>query len=189
MARRRTGFLWEREPAEGPEEEETEARPERSEHRAAMRDLKDLANRLAGLSRGQRRTLPLGAETLDQLDLLEAADGRVDRRRVLMRAKLLLGREDLGRLDAALAGDTPAAAREREIVAWRARMLAGDDRVVQAFVEAWPAADRQAIRAHTREARGTGPGAAAAQARLLRTLRDAVVRAVAERLEDPPEEG
>ncbi len=176
MARKKTDYLWEADDQSPPEPEaDRPGRPERSEHRAAMLDLKDLANRLAALSRGERRTLPLAEDTLDQLDLLDAADGRVDRRRVLMRAKLLLGREDLVKLDAALAGDTTAAARERELVAWRARIIAGDDAVIQAFIEGYPHADRQAIRTNAREARSAGAGAKAAGDRLLRSLRDAAV--------------
>jgi ribosome-associated protein len=179
MARKRSEFSWERDepvavPLDVPEEG---GRPERREHREAMRDLKDLANRLAGLTPGHRRTLPLSAETLDELDLLDAADGRVDRRRVLMRAKRMLGGEDLVRLEAALAGDTPAITRERELVGWRTRILAGGDPVIQRFVEAWPAADRPAIRAAAREAKGEGVAARAAQVRLLRCLREAVTTA------------
>lgn len=83
-----------------------------------------------------------------------------------------LGRADVPRIEAALAGETDAVARERELVAWRARILAGDDREVQAFVEVYPRADRQAIRARAREGRREGPRATAAQVRLLRLLRE-----------------
>jgi len=168
----RKPFLWVKdEPDDDPGLEADEGgRPERSEHRAAMLALKELANRLADLTRGQRRSLPLAPDTLEALDALDAADGRVERRRLLMRAKLLLGREDVPAIEAALAGDTPAAARERELQAWAARILRDGDAEIQQFVEVWPAADRGAIRGAARECRASG----VPSARLLRALRDAV---------------
>ncbi len=138
-----------------------------------MLDLKAMANRLAALPRGLRRTLPLDEETLDHLDLLARSEG-ADRRRVLMRAKLLLGSVDMALLERALAGDTPSAARDRECVRWRTRLVAGDDVVLQELVEAHPGADRQAIRASTREARGQGTAAERARTRLLELVREAV---------------
>lgn len=148
-------------------------RPIRSEHREEMEDLKDLANRLAALPRGQRRQLPLSDEALSALDELEAAAGRVDRRRVLMRAKGTLADVDRPRLEAAMAGDTPAASRERVVTAWRTRLVAGGDEDLQQFVETWPAADRTAIRTALREARKSDGGAA----RLARLLRAAMTAA------------
>ncbi len=149
-------------------------RPMRSEHRGQMLELKALANRLAALPQGQRRTLPLDEELQATLDLLAAADGRSDRRRLVMRAKLLLGSVDQGQLEAALSGHTPAATRDRACVSWRARLVAGNDEILQQFVEAHPNADRQAIRTSAREARGQGPAAARAHTRLLQLLRDAM---------------
>jgi ribosome-associated protein len=152
---------------------EPTGRPIRSEHREAMMDLKDLANRIAKLPQAARRALPLDEELQEQLDRLANADPRSDRRRLLMRAKLLLGAVDLARLNAALAGDTATAAWERESVRWRTRILAGDDALIQEFVEAFPGADRQAIRTATREARGQGPVATRAHIRLLQLIRAA----------------
>ena len=45
--------------------------------------------------------------------------------------------------------------------------------MLQAFIEAYPGADRQGIRTSAREARGTGPAAARAQTRLLQQIRAA----------------
>jgi ribosome-associated protein len=176
MSKKKQVFLWVRDDIAEEEEEETdlsdeERRPERSEHRSQMADLKALANRLALLSPGQRRNLPLETEVLDQLDLLAAANLRPDRRRVLMRTKTLLGTADLEKLVAALEGDTPAALLDRELVYWRGRILQGDDQVIQAFMEKYPQADRQAIRNAAREARKAN--ANAALSRLLQLLRDA----------------
>lgn len=165
-------------------EEEVFVPSARREHREAMADLKELANHLAALTPGARRELPLDGETLAVLDQLAGAYGRTDRRRLVMRAKLLLGGEDLDKLRAALAGDTPAAAHAREAARWRTRLLAGGDADLQAFVEAWPAADRQALRASLREARGTTPAAVRAQNRVLALLKDAIAASVAEAADD-----
>lgn len=144
----------------------------RSEHRGQMLDLKELANRISAMPQGVRRSLPLDDEAQAQLDLLAVASGS-DRRRVLMRAKLLVGGADLVALAAALDGDTPAAARDRACIQWRARLVAGDDVVLQAFIERYPAADRQAVRTATRDARGAGPASDRAKARLLQLVREA----------------
>lgn len=143
-------------------------------------DLKALANHLATLPQRVRRALPLDEELQEQLDLLARAAGRPDRRRLLMRVKLLLGALDLVALDAALSGKGPAAERDRECVRWRTRLIAGDDQDLQAFVEEQPRADRQAIRASIRDARGEGPAAARAQTRLLELLRAAAAACDAE---------
>ena len=146
-------------------------RPIRSDHRADMLDLKVLANRIAALSEGQRRVLPLDDATREQLELLVRADG-ASRRRLLMRVKGLLGAGDLPGLQAALAGDGPTDVRDRECIRWRTRLVDGDDAVLQLFVEDHPAADRQAIRASVRDSRGVGPGAERARTRLLELLRE-----------------
>lgn len=144
----------------------------RSEHRGQMLDLKELANRISAMPQGVRRGLPLDDEAQAQLDLLAVASGS-DRRRVLMRAKLLIGGADLVALEAALDGDTPAAARDRACIQWRSRLVAGDDVVLQAFMERYPAADRQAVRTATRDARGPGPAGERAKTRLLQLVREA----------------
>jgi ribosome-associated protein len=156
-------------------EEEGDLRPFRNEHRARMMALKDLANRLAKLPPGARREIPMDEDLRGEIDALAAAGQRPDRRRVLMRAQKLLAQVDLERLEAALAGDTPSAALERRVVGWRDRVLLGGDESIQAFVEAFPEADRQALRASAREARATD-APRDAQARLMRHLRDAIRR-------------
>lgn len=159
-----------------PVAEESEPRvrrPMRNDHRAQMMDLKALANRLAKLPQGQRRTLPLDARLQDELDQLAAAGQMPHRRRLLMRVKLLLGSADLDRLAAVLEGDTDSAGLERALQHWRTRILAGDDAVLQSFIEAYPTADRQALRTAVRDARRPGPVAGRASYRLLQLLRAA----------------
>ena len=162
-------------PVEETPEPEDLGRPIRREHRNNMIDLKALTNQISRLPQAVRRRLPLDEDVQAQLDRLAAADPRSDRRRVLMRAKLLLGGADLVRLHAALAGDTVAAAWDRESDRWRTRLIAGADADLQSFVEAYPGADRLAIRTSLREARGKGPAAVRATNRLLHLVRAAAV--------------
>lgn len=148
-------------------------RPVRSEHRADMDELKALSNQIAAMPVGRRRALPLDADAQAQFDLLAAAEPKPDRRRLLMRAKLLLANVDPELLRAALAGDGPAARWESESVRWRQRLVAGDDALLQDFLQECPKGDRQALRTAAREARGTGPAATRAFARLLQLVREA----------------
>lgn len=156
----------------GPEPEG--GRLDRAEHRAQMLDLKALATRLAKLPQGVRRTLPLDEELQQELDRYAAAGPMPHRRRLLMRVKLLLGSADLERLQAVLGGDTDEAALERSVQRWRKDILAGDDAVLQRFVDAHPAVDRQGLRTASREARKQGAVAARASTRLTQLLRAAL---------------
>lgn len=142
----------------------------RSDHRAAMDALKDLANQLTALSPGQRRTLPLDEEARAELERLVAAGQRPDRRRILMRVKLLLAAHDLEPIRAILAGQTPAALAAQSAEAWRARLLGGDDRALHAFLDAHPTANRQALRTAAREARVETPAGKRAFQRLFKLL-------------------
>jgi ribosome-associated protein len=160
---------------------EATGRVVRSDHRAAMEDLKDLANRLAELPAGQRRELPLDEEVLEALERLVAAGQRPERRRILMRVKLLLAESELGPVRAFIAGETPAALAAQAAEGWRTRLLAGGDEVLQYFVEAHPAADRQALRAAVREAKGDTPAAKRAFQRVFRIVCDAVLASGAAR--------
>lgn len=184
MARKKTEFQWvvippptvEPEAAETEGEEEDGGRPIRSEHRAYMMDIRALVNRLAAMSKTARRALPLNDEIQGLLDGIAEAGASPHRRRLVMRARLLLlGEVDMVQLESALAGNTPAAARERKLVGWRTRILEGDDSVLQSFVEEFPTADRQALRTCAREARGEGQSAKNANKRLYKLLRDAVL--------------
>lgn len=147
-------------------------RLDRGLHRDNMEDLKDLTERLSALPQKVRRALPLDEELQYHLELLASAE-RSDRRRLLLRTRQLLGGADLVALEAALTGNSPAAHRDQATIHWRTRILAEGDAALQAFVEAFPRADRQSIRANAREARGTTPAAVRAQGRLLQLLRAA----------------
>lgn len=154
--------------------EEASGRPVRSEHRAEMDALKALANRIAKLSPGVRRSLPLDAATLEVLEQLAAAGLRPDRRRTLMRAKLLLAHEDVEAVVATIEGGGAAAVAARVAESWRDRLLTGGDDVLTGFLAEHPRGDRQALRAAVREARGEGPAARRALPRLHKLVREAL---------------
>jgi ribosome-associated protein len=154
------------------DEDAGERRPERGLHREAMRDLKALANKLSKLPRSARRALPLDEAILDQLDKVADAGVSSERRRFLMRLKLLMRDIDFDKLQAALDGDTPAAARGRELERWRTRILQGGNDDIHAFLEEFPAGDSQQIRAAAREARGEGPNASRASRKLFQLLKE-----------------
>lgn len=164
------------------EEDQPSDRKVRSVHHDEMRDLKALTNRIAALPLKVRRTLPLDEETQACLDILAAAEPKPARRRTLMRAKLLMGGVDPELLEAALAGKTPEAAILEETLQWRSRIVAGGDDDLQAFIVRYPDSDRQAVRTNAREARGKGPVAERAMARLLTLLREAAGGAVGARM-------
>lgn len=156
------------------EVEEGPGRPVRSEHRADMDALKALANRIAKLSPGMRRSLPLEPETLEVMEQLAAAGLKPDRRRTLMRAKLLLAHADVDAVVAVIEGRGPAADAARAAEAWRDRLLAGDDAVLTTFLASYPGGDRQVLRTALREARGDSPAARRALPRLHKLVREAV---------------
>ncbi len=190
MARKKSNFRWVRDddaadgalspavPALPEAEGEVDAedgvrtRPERKEHRARMHDLKELTNRIAELPLGQRQALPLDPETHAEIDRLAHAQGP-DRRRRLMRARLLLAQNDLDAVLEALGGTTAAVTLERRVVSWRTRLVSGDDTVIQAFIEAYPSADRQALWGSLREVRADP----AAMPRLSRMIRETLKQA------------
>lgn len=171
------------------EEDAGERRPQRGDHRESMRDMKLLCNRMAKLPRFARRALPLAPEILDQLDAVADAGVSNERRRLLMRLKLLMRDVDLDAIDAALDGDTPAASRSRELERWRTKILAGGDDELQAFVTLYPGGDMQRMRLAAREARGTGPAAARALKRLFVLLKEcATPKATVDETVEPPAE-
>ncbi len=155
------------------EETLTSDRVARWDHRDDMEALKALANRIAKLPPAERRALPLDEEALAQFENLANAALKPERRRSLMRAKLLLAHADMDVLHAVLEGGGAAALAARAADSWRDRIVAGDDAVLTSFLAAHPGGDRQALRAAARDARGAGPPAKRAALRLLKLVREA----------------
>jgi ribosome-associated protein len=147
----------------------------RWEHREEMEALKALANRIAKLPPSQRRALPLDEEALEQFDNLANSALKPERRRSLMRAKLLLAHADMEAIHLVLDGGGPALVAAQAAESWRNRIVAGDDGVLNTFLSQHPSGDRQALRSAAREARGGDtPGAKRAARRCLELVRAAL---------------
>lgn len=173
MARKKTRFQWARGEDEGDEGEVFgyPGRRDRTAERDEARELDALALRLAGLTTGQRAALPLDQDLLAELQLLSDLSGQSAHRRQLLRVQGLLRAADLDTLQAALAGDTPEAARIRVLERLRQSLLDGSDDDLQAFVDRHPRADRQVLRGLIRQARGEGPRARKASKKLFQRLK------------------
>lgn len=171
MARRERGFGWVREDVEGEAREPATRRDNKAERELASR-LEKLANALAALPAVEQGRLPLPAHILEGVAELSAHAGTPARKRQVLHLVAQLRDVDLDAVDAALAGDTPHARLMRELERWRTRILEGGDDDVQAFVEAWPAAESQRIRQLAREARKEA-GKTGASRRLFAALRAA----------------
>lgn len=147
----------------------------RWDHREEMEALKALANRIAKLPASTRKALPLDEEALEQFEHLANAALKPERRRSLMRAKLLLAHADMAAIHAVLDGGGPALVAAQAAESWRNRIVAGDDAVLTTFLGQHPSGDRQALRAAAREARSAeGPAAKRAALRCLRLVRAAL---------------
>ena len=168
----------------GAEDDDVDGRPLRSEHRAETEALKDLANRIAKLSQGQRRLLPLSEEAQEQLDLLARSGNTPDRRRTLKRAQLFLAQADIAAVEAAIEGKGATTISLPEAEAWRSRFLTGDDEAIQKFLLIYPAGDRQLLRGAVREAQGEGPLAKKSSQRLFKLIREAMEAGAVDEVKD-----
>lgn len=128
----------------------------RSQVKREFREIKDLGVRLAGLSEGQLRAIPLSEETRA---VVLAAHGMA--RNALQRhyryLASLLAKEDVVAIRAALAGELrPHAAeveRLHEAEELRSRLLVADEDQLAALVERFPEKDRPRIRLLVHNAR------------------------------------
>lgn len=127
----------------------------RSEVKREFRELKDLGIRLAGLSKGQLRAIPLSDKTRDALVAAQAMT-RTALQRQYRYLSSLLAEEDLAAIHAALAGalkphaDQVAALHEAE--QWRDRLLSDDESALAAVMERYPDCDRTHLRRLVRNA-------------------------------------
>lgn len=121
----------------------------RSQIKRDFRALKDLGIRLAGLSKGQLKRIPLSDET--RAAVLEA-QGMA--RNVLQRhyryLSSLLAQEDVPAIRAALSGERQPhvkdVAKLHEAERLRDELLSGDERRLAAFIERFPECDRTHVR-------------------------------------------
>lgn len=163
MGRRKRGFEWVREDQDDEAVEKVERR-NRSADKAHTKRMEAALDKLMALPKGTRAKLPLHPELLAVLDELERSAPTPARRRLTLRALTWLREEDEDQLDAALAGDTPAARRDRAIDRWLNQLLEGDDdarRRLDARVD-----DHQGLGQALRGTRGEGAGAKRARKRL-----------------------
>lgn len=176
MGRKRSGFEWVREDVDEVALEPVERRDRVAER--ALRDrLEAIALALIRRAAPARRRVPLEAYQQEALDVLAACGPTPARRRQLNRVIGLLRGADLDAIEAALAGDSPHERHIQDLERWRARLLAGGDEALHAFLVAFPGGDPQRLRQALREARGDGPRVAAAGRRLFQLLRAAGPRA------------
>ncbi len=152
----------------------------RSQVKRDLRALKDLGIRLAGLSKGQLREIPLSDETRAAI---WAAQGMA--RNALQRhyryLSSLLAEEDVAAIRTALTGELQPhlkdVTEQHEAERWRDELLTGDERQFAAFVERYPKFDRTHVRLLVRNTRkeldlGKPPRSARLLFRYLRRLSD-----------------
>ena len=172
MARKKRGFEWMREDQEGEAITHVQRR-DQTAARAERRALEDLAQRLVAMPTGRLTKLPLDEETLEALAVLARQGPKSSRRRQLLRVQAHLRPLDIEALEAAIAGATQDTTRLQLLERWRRKLIEGGDDQLQAFVDAHPTADRQRLRALTRQSRGQGPVAARAARRLFQVMKEA----------------
>ena len=128
----------------------------RSQVKRDIRALKDLGIRLADLSKGQLRDIPLSEETRKAV---LAAQGMA--RNALQRhyryLSSLLAEEDVAAIKTALTGERQLHVKEvadlHEAERLRDELLSGDERRLAAFVARYPKCDRTHVRLLVRNAR------------------------------------
>lgn len=170
MGRKKSHFEWTRD--DQPDEARVRAlRRDRTGERLFNRDLDALALRMAAMTPGQRRQLPLDPDLREAIDHLADLGTKTAHRRQLIYVQGLLRFVDIEELEAALAGETADVARGHALERWRDRLLSGGEEDLQAFVVEHPTADRQQLRSLVRAARGEGQQTRRAARRLYQALK------------------
>lgn len=176
MARKERGFQWTRDEDDAAAREPAE-RPNRVQEKGENRALEALARRLTAMAAGERRRLPLSEKLLQEVQILSELGPKSSRRRQLLYVQRLLRASDVDAIHAALDNDTVDAAHGPALERWHRQLIAGGDGAIQAFVEAYPRADRQQLRGLCRRSQGEGQGPARARKELRRALLSVVVAA------------
>ena len=170
MAKKNRGFTWVREDVNEAPLAPAQRR-DIHEERALKSHLKALAQRLVAVKPEQRARLPLDAELLAAVEVLAAQGPKPSRRRQLLRVQRLLRERDLAAVEAALEGGLSAEpGHHPAVVAWQQRLSDDGDAAIQEFIRTHPSADRQQLRALTRQARGEGKAARRAKRSLLQII-------------------
>lgn len=175
MGKKKRGFQWVREDQEGVAIERA-IRRDKTGMRDESRALSELGTAIAAMPKAQRMQLPLHADLQTALDVLERQGPKPGRRRALLRVQKLLRGQDIPRIEAAMKGDTEAAARARSLERHRSRILELGDPAIQDFIDAHTDADRPRIRTLARQAKGDSPAAIRAHKQLFQVLKGATPR-------------
>ena len=174
MGRKRqktTGYQWVREDQAG-EAIERVARQSHREVRQEDAEVGVLAQRLLDIPAGQRAQYPLSEQLIKVLAEHDRIVGAA-RNRHLRHVKKTLRSDDMATIAAALERGNPEEHRLQELERWRARIIAGDDTDIQAFVETYPETERGTLRALARSARKEAPAGVKASKRLFQYLKTA----------------
>jgi ribosome-associated protein len=161
-----------------PADEPLEQGPSKSAVKREHHALQAMAEQLAALPAADIDALGFGEATRAALDETQRIKDRRALRRHYKRIANCLARENTEPLADLLAAREAharaAAARHHQVERWRERLIAGDD-ALTAFFDAYPDADRQALRQLVRAARrDTERGRSDAPRRLFRALRDLI---------------
>lgn len=134
----------------------------------------EVVRRLLALPDTELDALELGPELTAEVRVGRTATGPARKRQLLFLSKKLRMR-DFEAIDEAM-GTGARAQSSREVALqglehWRARILDEGDAAIQAFLEAYPAADRQELRQLSRRAAGEGDRAGRGKKALFKALR------------------
>ena len=165
--------------------EERPQGPSKSQVKREKLALQALAERLAGMPRGELERLGLSAATWVALDETPRIKDPRARGRHWKRIANLLEREDMAAvhalIDGAEAREREANARHHALERWRERLIQDGDPALESFIDEYPAVDRQPLRALVRAAqRDAEQGRPDAPRKLFRFLRAVVDGAVDE---------
>lgn len=166
-------------PAGGETEDQQPEGPSKSQVKREKHALQALAERMAGMPRAELERLNLSDATWAAIDETPRIKDLRARRRHWKRIANLLEREDMhavhALMDEAEARERAATARHHALERWRERLIAEGDPALGAFIDAYPATDRQQLRALVRAAqRDTERGRPEAPRKLFRLLRELI---------------
>ena len=164
-----------------PVPDQAPAPPGRSAMKRQARRTTELGARLIALPPQELRPLPLSDAARHAIEEARGITANVAARRQMLYVGKLLRGEDTDAIQAALDGGTAAVPLGMDgllanVEAWRARIIAGGDPDIDAFLDSVGGADRQRLRQLARTARRgdpTSPKAKRAAKQLFAALRQA----------------
>ncbi|TDO12539.1 MULTISPECIES: ribosome biogenesis factor YjgA [Halomonas] len=132
-------------------------RPSKSQLKREMQALQQLGEQIIAMSDAQRARFPLSDDLLRAIEETGRIKAREARRRHMQYVGKLMRGEDLDGIQAVFAEiDSETLRRDHafhRLEGWRDRLIAEGDAAVEAFIDDYPDADRQALRQLIRNAR------------------------------------